>query len=689
MCRALAFTFVLFALLLKDHASVHGQQPPPAVPLAAKNFFDDIENSVESLAANALLNYQNRQGLLATCNMNLRCSAFACQPVKLFSNNSQCLALPGNIVCGGTIESITSCKNATVSTSSYIRLPPQAKQFDLTCDTQMSICSQKDLDWQAFEKIYPNDGGPFNKIAWSFFGSSNGVFRIYPGLLSPRNCSPMSYDPRKRPWYKAVTGVSKEVIVLLDTGGPMASSLSLRAGTKVQVFSAAQQIVTEFLDTLNTDDIVSVYSFDNRRTTLVNKKVQISNDDVKVKGVLDPLKKAVNAITVTSNGAQANLTAAMETLVVRGGFDNSTSQVASLKIIIVITGGELADGPSVEIPLSISQAVTSQQVRTFMYELSDNSSPDTQTSGVADLKSVACTLGGSFDRVPRDNILDDPISTLRSFYSYVASLRFELDGQKPLWVPSYAAYSGIGNVMTVVYPAFDGNVLIGVAAIDLMTDEIEAEWPNAIDNWRKPADNKQSQGSPVNCSVSLSSDVAVCPGDNVADRGLCVGNALPSTDQDYTDRTCCEGGCSTTTASLNGSQKTSQSFFDKTGNKAAIMGSAACVFLLLLFCLYLSRVKIYKVCNKCIMKVPSSGPLDVAGHTGPVVVTRVVIPTSNATTSTQSLVHPTHFESSPEQSAVGSQHRTTPLSTNLHPPGQVEGKEHGPSPRPKWYDVAL
>ncbi|PTQ27410.1 hypothetical protein MARPO_0200s0010 [Marchantia polymorpha] len=452
MCRALALILILLAVLLKDHASsVHGQQAPPAVPLAAQNFFNEAESSVESLAANAILNYKNREALFTTCNSNSRCSTYACQPVDLSSSGLQCLAMPGNIVCGGSGTS-SSCKNATVSSSSYIRLPPKSTRSDLTCDAQLSICSQKDLDTQSFEKIYSNDGGPFNKIAWSFFGFSNGVFRIYPGLeLPPSNCTPLSYDPRKRPWYKAVTGVSKEVIVLLDTGGPMADALSLRAGSKVQVFSAAQQIVTEFLDTLNADDVVTVYSFDNVGTTLVNKKVQISNDAATTKNVLDPLKKAVNAITVTSNGAQANLTAALETTVLQGGFDNSTSRVASLKIIIVITGGELADGPTVEVPPSISQGVTSQQVRTFIYQLSD-STPGTPTPGVADLSSLACTLGGSYDEVPRDNILDDPLSTLRSFYSYVASLRFALDGQKPLWVPSYAAYTVIGNVISVAYP---------------------------------------------------------------------------------------------------------------------------------------------------------------------------------------------------------------------------------------------
>ncbi|OAE20084.1 hypothetical protein AXG93_789s1070 [Marchantia polymorpha subsp. ruderalis] len=211
----------------------------------------------------------------------------------------------------------------------------------------------------------------------------------------------------------------------------------------------------------------------------------------------------------------------------------SPPPLACLQIIIVITGGELADGPTVEVPPSISQGVDSQQVRTFIYQLSD-STPGTPTPGVADLSSLACTLGGSYDEVPRDNILDDPLSTLRSFYSYVASLRFALDGQKPLWVPSYAAYTVIGNVISVAYPAFDGDVLIGVAAIDLLTDAVEAEWPNAIDNWRKPADNKQSQGSPVNCTVNLAPDAAVCPAGNSADRGLCAGEVAPRPDLEPT-----------------------------------------------------------------------------------------------------------------------------------------------------------
>ncbi|OAE21570.1 hypothetical protein AXG93_1478s1130 [Marchantia polymorpha subsp. ruderalis] len=418
----------------------------------------------------------------------------------------------------------------------------------------------------------------------------------------------------------------------------MADALSLRAGTKIQVFSAAQQIVTEFLDTLNSDDVVTVYSFDNVGTTLVNKKVQISNDDATTKNVLDPLKKAVNAITVTSNGAQANLTAALESTVLQGGFDNSTSRVASLKIIIVITGGELADGPTVEVPPSISQGVTSQQ--------------------------------------------------------------------KPLWVPSYAAFTGIGNVMTVVYPAFDGDVLIGVAAIDLLTDAVEAEWPNAIDSWRKPADNKQSQGSPVNCTVSLAPDAAVCSG-NSGDRGLCAGDVAPSTDLEYNARTCCEGSCSANLLSADAGNKTSQSFFDKGGNIALVAVAGSVVFLFLISLCFCGR-KMYAACHSCVMTVSKSnkGPTRPPGdrtdrngedevwriplgspRLGPQVRSPVGGPSSTATSTTQSPKHPTQFVSSPDPSSVGSPQVATTGSRLKETSVQGGGKDSGSNTREPWTEM--
>lgn len=87
MCRPLALILILLAVLLKDHASsVHGQQAPPAVPLAAQNFFNEAESSVESLAANAILNYKNREG---TVQAHIQSTEFPCSIITFRQRESE------------------------------------------------------------------------------------------------------------------------------------------------------------------------------------------------------------------------------------------------------------------------------------------------------------------------------------------------------------------------------------------------------------------------------------------------------------------------------------------------------------------------------------------------------------------------------------------------------------------------
>ncbi|OAE19404.1 hypothetical protein AXG93_1096s1000 [Marchantia polymorpha subsp. ruderalis] len=108
MCRPLALILILLAVLLKDHASsVHGQQAPPAVPLAAQNFFNEAESSVESLAANAILNYKNREEYNArtccegSCSANLLSSDAGNKTSQSFfdkGGNIALVAVPGSVV---------------------------------------------------------------------------------------------------------------------------------------------------------------------------------------------------------------------------------------------------------------------------------------------------------------------------------------------------------------------------------------------------------------------------------------------------------------------------------------------------------------------------------------------------------------------------------------------------------------
>ncbi|KAL2611910.1 hypothetical protein R1flu_023602 [Riccia fluitans] len=277
---------------------------------------------------------------------------------------------------------------------------------------------------------------------------------------------------------------------MIDTGGPMAKPLSLGLRQRTQVVYAAKLIAKEFLDTLNVDDDVSVYTLDSTGAQLIYEKVSLVESQTQVS--LLRLKEAIDGIIVSSAAAKANLTAGLESVLLPGGFDTSPSRAENLKI-----------------------AHREQIVLSF----------------------IACAVNGVLNQIPRETILDDPISALQSFYSYVAYLRFEMDNKSPLWVPSYSAASNIGDVMAVSYP--------GVANIDLLGPKIEAKWPGALTLWKTPADIKHSSGRPLNCSSSLwRSDAFLCFDKGGFKRGLCPGESVKSSDElQYTKRTCCEGEC--------------------------------------------------------------------------------------------------------------------------------------------------
>ncbi|KAL2607856.1 hypothetical protein R1flu_026429 [Riccia fluitans] len=565
--RAVPLIFVFCAIWEWNWNHVNGQALTSGRTLLevqttddANAFFDEVQTSVITLAGFALSNYRRRQGLWESGACNARCSVSSCQTEQLDENNWHCLALPAdstflsNQSCKLSPRDYAPCRKAALSKESYVRLPGIEVNLDprnISPDQQLTICSQKDLDQQIFPKIYPNSTVRFDKIAWSMFGASNGVFRIYPGLeLPPTICQQSSYDPRKRPWYRAITGVSKQVVIMLDQGGSMANTVSNTDTTTL--FDATVKIIVEFLDTLNTGDTVSVYTFGSTGPVNVlpnNGKVKMpdTSNESAVTEALAPLKAAMQALSVTFDAAPANLTAALENLLSSDrGFNTSSALVKSLKVILIFTEGKLLEGPTLSIPSnsSIVQALTALSVRPFIYQWKKDQS-ESKDQTFTDLQSASCALNAYYDEIPRDNILEDLLSALQSFYSYVAKIRHKKVQEKPLWIPSYGPYTGVGNigvgfqVMAVSYPVFDGDFLVGVAAIDVLRN-LGPPWEGVI-NARKDPDIVTDLGPSLNCTASLSpADVAV-PGLGNSNGGLCLGSTLAA--KDYEKRTCCNSQC--------------------------------------------------------------------------------------------------------------------------------------------------
>jgi hypothetical protein len=101
-----------------------------------------------------------------------------------------------------------------------------------------------------------------------FYGSSSGVFRIYPG--TPYNCS--TFDPRLRPWFIAVTG-PKSIVIILDT------SLSTGKNNRINDLKEAVKLV---INTLSLSDYVSLITCsDVEQLRLTSKFVKATNDNKK------------------------------------------------------------------------------------------------------------------------------------------------------------------------------------------------------------------------------------------------------------------------------------------------------------------------------------------------------------------------------------------------------------------------
>lgn len=88
-----------------------------------------------------------------------------------------------------------------------------------------TICYSKQLDpWFVNKHKEDNDfwGAVGIEDPSFFFGSQDGIFRIFPARHS-KVCG--EYDPRVRPWYNAASSGPKNIVMVLDTSGSMEGKL--------------------------------------------------------------------------------------------------------------------------------------------------------------------------------------------------------------------------------------------------------------------------------------------------------------------------------------------------------------------------------------------------------------------------------------------------------------------------------
>lgn len=86
------------------------------------------------------------------------------------------------------------------------------------------------------------------------------------------------------------------------------------------------------------------------------------------------------------------------------------------------------------------------------------------------LQTIACKCFGTYERI---TTVKNPLWTLRSYFGILARIRITALNNKPSWTRPYQDSGSLGQIITVVFPAFaDNYTLIGVAGIDVLLEEL-------------------------------------------------------------------------------------------------------------------------------------------------------------------------------------------------------------------------
>ncbi|KAH1021955.1 hypothetical protein HUJ04_011437, partial [Dendroctonus ponderosae] len=97
-------------------------------------------------------------------------------------------------------------------------------------------------------------------LVWQYFASPDGFMRHYPAVKWSEERYDQTYDFRTRSWFTEAMTSPKDIIILLDRSGSM-------KGKKREL---SHQIVNDILDTLNDNDFVNIYTFNNVSEPLVD-----------------------------------------------------------------------------------------------------------------------------------------------------------------------------------------------------------------------------------------------------------------------------------------------------------------------------------------------------------------------------------------------------------------------------------
>lgn len=344
-----------------------------------------------------------------------------------------------------------------------------------------------------------------------FYGTDNGVFRIYPG--NPKDCS-KSFDPRLRPWYVAASTGPKDVVLVLDTSGSMGDY------NRINILKDATKHV---INTLSVSDYVSVITFSDTAESLTSSLMQRATADNK--------NSLVAQIDQLRAGGSTNFYAGL-----KAAFDTMSQSVeltagcqrAILFLTDGVNNGSLGEDELMTyIKEQIQYYANSGKRLPAFFTYSFGSAADETLP-----KRIACETNGIWSRINDGGSLAEAMA---AYYKYFAFGLSDLQNNDFVaWVEPYSFASGQGLGTSVSAPVYDRSVdppiLAGVAALDISISALE--------------DALGMQGEAGMSEILqrlVDRSVAYCPRFNLSD---CQYQSLRYNDQAYPpDEALCSDQC--------------------------------------------------------------------------------------------------------------------------------------------------
>ncbi|XP_033745436.1 voltage-dependent calcium channel subunit alpha-2/delta-3-like isoform X2 [Pecten maximus] len=321
------------------------------------------------------------------------------------------------------------------------------------------------------ERMLQNDR-EIKGLTWQYFCSSDGFFRIFPGIRWPQDNKGGNidmFDCRVRNWYIESSSSPKNVIILVDTSGSM-------KGLRMEI---TRSTIERILETFSSKDYFNIISFNKNVTYLdpcFNGTMMQANKEnrERLAGYIKNLKTSYIARFDKALTEAFNL------------FEREEAAWGSPlcnKAIMLITDGA-PEGYEKIFEERNWQSENRKPVRMFTFligrEVSDN----------RNAKWMACANKGYYSHI---STLADVSENVQHYLKVLSRPMVIQRKRNAIWTPLYADYStevspdlsdGLKFLTSYALPVFDmkdkskteGN-LLGVVGTDVPVDQIKARIP--------------------------------------------------------------------------------------------------------------------------------------------------------------------------------------------------------------------